>query len=421
MASKTESPLRDWNCPFRFRYNGSALENNLGDLKKRILDEVEAHRAELIGLSLKIHAHPELGLQEAKASAWLAEYLESQGFVVERGVCELPTALKATYGHGAPVIAFIAEYDALPELGHACGHNVIAAAAAGAAVAMRPAIDQLGGRVVVIGSPSEEVHGCKETLVMRGAFAGVDAAMMIHPGTRNIVAAPSLACWPLEVEFFGKAAHAAANPDEGVNALEALIMAFNAINSLRQHVRVSSRIHGIIIKGGEAPNIVPAYSKAHFLVRAEDEQYLAALKEKVLNCFVAASLATGARLEYRWGEVAYAPLRSNPTLSQLFARNLESLGREIHAPDRQRGVGSTDMGNVSQVVPSLHPFVAIAPPGVLEHSPEFAAAAASEAGHQGLLDGAKALALTGMDLLASRDLLDGVKAEFLKMKQASKD
>jgi amidohydrolase len=386
------------------------------ELKKLLLEEVEAHRNELIDLSLRIHANPELSLQEVKASRWLAEYLEGKGFEVERGFCQLSTAFKASYGQGKPVIAFLAEYDALPKLGHACGHNIIAAAAVGAAVAARTAADQLGGRILVIGTPSEELYGCKAIMVERGGFTGVDAAMMIHPGTRDVVTPPALACSSLEVEFFGKAAHAAASPEEGINALEALILAFNNINSLRQQVRERSRIHGIITDGGEAANIVPAYSRAIFLVRAEDEEYLGELKERVLDCFSAASLATGARLEYRWGEVSYAPLRNNSVLAQLFSQNMETLGRKTHPPDPRRGCGSTDMGNVSQVVPSLQPFVAIASPGASEHSPEFALAAASEAGHQGLIDGAKALALTGADLLANRGAMKRVKEEFLKQK-----
>jgi len=386
------------------------------ELKKLIVEEVEAYRTELIDLSLRIHANPELSLQEVKASGWLAEYLEGKGFEVEREFCELPTAFKASYGQGKPVIAFLAEYDALPKLGHACGHNIIAAAAIGAGVATRTAVNQLGGRILVIGTPGEEVYGCKATMVERGGFTEVDAAMMIHPGTRDIVTPPALACSSLEVEFFGKAAHAAACPNEGINALEALILAFNNINSLRQQVRERSRIHGIITEGGEAANIVPAYSKAIFLVRAEDEEYLGELKERVLDCFSAASLATGARLEYRWSEVSYAPLRNNSALAQLFSQNMETLGRKTYSPDPRRGCGSTDMGNVSQVVPSLQPFVAIASSEVSEHSAEFALAAASEAGHQGLLDGAKALALTVVDLLANRGAIARVKEEFLSQK-----
>jgi amidohydrolase len=390
----------------------TTLEPGRENLKKTVLEAVEAVGAELVDLSSRIHANPEVGLEEAKASAWLTDYLESKGFKAERGVCGLPTAFKAAYGQGAPVIAFVAEYDALPELGHACGHNIIASAAVGAAVGVRPAVDQLGGTVLVLGTPGEELYGCKQTMVSRGAFAGVDAAMMVHPGTRDLVVPLALACLSLEVEFFGKAAHAAASPHEGINALEALILSFNNLNSLRQHIREQSRIHGIITNGGEAANIVPAYSKALFLVRAADEEYLDELKDKVLNCFAAASLATGARFEHKWGEVTYAPLRSNPVLAQLFADNMETLGRKIDPFDPQRGLGSTDMGNVSQVVPSLHPFVAIASPQALEHSPEFARAACSEAGHHGMLDGAKALALTATDLLTDHRLLDRVGEDF---------
>lgn len=384
-------------------------------LKEKVLEEVEAHRTELIDLSLKIHANPELSIEESKALEWLAEILERNGFEVERAFCELPTAFKASYGRGEPRIAFLAEYDALPELGHACGHNIIAASAVGAGIAIKTAVNQLGGSILVIGTPGEEYYGCKAHMVRRGAFAEVDVAMMIHPGTKDVVIPPALACSSLEVEFFGKAAHAAAHPDEGINALEALLLAFNNINSLRQHIREASRIHGIITDGGEAANIVPAHSKAIFLVRATDEEYLAELRDKVLNCFIAASLASRARLEYKWGETSYAPLRHNLALAKLFTQNMESLGRKVYTPDPQRA-GSTDMGNVSQVVPSLHPIIAIAFPGVSEHSPEFAAAAASEAGHQGLMDGAKALALTGVDLLADREEIARVKEEFLRVK-----
>ena len=395
------------------RYNGIALEKR--ELKKQVLEEVEAHRAELIELSLRIHADPELSLEEVKASGWLAEYLEGGGFEVERGFCGLPTAFKASCGQGRPRIAFLAEYDALPKLGHACGHNIIAASAVGAGMAAKVAVEKLGGSVLVIGTPGEEFHGCKAIMVKREAFAEVDVAMMIHPGTRDIVSPLALACSSLEVEFFGKAAHAAAYPDEGINALEALLLAFNNINSLRQHIREGSRIHGIITEGGEAANIVPAHSEGVFLVRSEDEEYLAELKEKVLNCFMAASLASGARLEHKWGEVSYDPLRHNLALAKLFTQNMESLGRKVYPPDPRR-IGSTDMGNVSQVVPSLQPIVAIASPGVLEHTPEFATAAVSEAGHQGLVDGAKALALTGVDLLADQEAIARVKEDFLGAK-----
>jgi len=394
----------------------TTLEAMLEKLKTQVLAEADAHRAELVELSLRIHANPELGLQEVKASQWLAGYLEGAGFSVQKGVCGFPTAFRGSYGEGSPVIAFLAEYDALPELGHACGHNVIAAAAVGAGVALKPAVDQLGGTVLVIGTPSEEVHGCKATMADRGAFDGVDAAMMVHPGNKDVAASPALACAPLEVEFFGRPAHAAAYPERGANALDAIVLAYTNVNALRQHVRESSRIHGIILKGGEAPNIIPAYTQARFLVRAEDMHYLEELKEKVLDCFLAAALATGCRLEYTWGDVTYAPMLPNPVLVELFVANMRALGRGSFTTESQYGLGSTDMGNVSQVAPGIHPYVAIAPPDVLEHTPQFAAAAGSGDGMQGMMDGARALALTGLDLLADPALVDRVREEFLAAK-----
>ena len=386
---------------------------NVKELKDSVIEEIEAHRQQLRSLSLKIHSTPELGFQEVKAAAWLTQYLEENGFSIERGICELATAFRGSYGERKPAIALLAEYDALPQLGHACGHNLIAGCAVGAAVASKPAIDQCGGSVLVIGTPAEELYGGKIIMVEREAFDKVDMAMMVHPGVHDTATTQALACLGLEVEFFGKAAHAAARPETGINALEAMLQSFTAINSLRQHIKDKARIHGIITDGGEAANVVPAHSAGSFLVRAEDDTYLDELKEKVLNCFVGAATATGARLEYQWGKVRYAPLRNNPTLARLFSQNMQSLGRKIQPSDPGE-VGSTDMGNVSQIVPSIHPTVAIAPLEVAGHSPEFASAAASEAGIQGMLDSAKALAMTVVDLIASPEIVTRVKREFGK-------
>ena len=385
-----------------------------GELKAQVLEEIEACRRELIDLSIRIHANPEIGLQEVKASQWLTEYLEGKGFVVERGLVGLSTAFRASYGKGRPAIAFLAEYDALPEIGHACGHNIIAAAAVGAGTALKKAVDQVGGSILVIGTPAEENRGGKTTMVEHGAFDDIDVAMMVHPGCHDVAALEALAVISLDVEFWGKAAHAASYPEEGINALEALILAFNAINSLRQHVKSTSRIHGIITKDGDAVNIVPAHTEASFLVRADDMEYLEELKEKVLNCFTASALATGARLEYRWGEMFYALLRPNLTLARLFSQNMESLGRKVDVGGLRPQPFSTDMGNVSQKVPSIHPIVAIAPPDVSWHTPQFAAAAISDAGHQGLLDSARALALTAVDLLVDSEKMKEVEEEFLR-------
>ncbi len=387
---------------------------DIKELKASVTREIEAYRHQLRDLSLKIHSTPELGFQEVKAAAWLTQYLEENGFHVERGICELPTAFRGSYGEGKPAIAILAEYDALPELGHACGHNLIAGCAVGAAVASKPAIDQLGGSVLVIGTPAEELYGGKIIMAERGAFDKVDMAMMVHPGAHDTATTQALACLGLEVEFFGKAAHAATRPEKGINALEAMLLSFAAINSLRQHIKDKARIHGIITDGGEAANVIPAHSAGNFLVRAEDDAHLDELKEKVLNCFAGAATATGARLEYRWGKVRYAPMRNNPTLARLFRQNMQSLGRKVQLSGSSK-VGSTDMGNVSQIVPSIHPTVAIAPVEVASHSPEFASAAASEAGIQGMLDAAKALAMTIVDLVASPEIVTRVKREFGKV------
>ncbi|MFW6125586.1 MAG: M20 family metallopeptidase [Chloroflexota bacterium] len=383
-------------------------------LKSAVIDEVDAMESELVELSLRIHRNPEIAFEEVKSSAWLAEYLEGKGFAVDRGICELPTAFKAAYGSGSPVVALLAEYDALPDIGHACGHNIIGTSAVGAAAAGRKAVDEVGGTVMVVGSPAEEAYGGKVFLTERGAFDGVDAAMIVHPHVVDRATTRFLALIRLGVEFFGKAAHAASDPEKGVNALEAMIQAYNGINSLRQHIPERDRIHGIITHGGEAPNIVPAYAAGEFLIRAETEEELNSLKEKVLNCFKAASLATGARLEHRWFSY-YAPLNANMVLAELFADNLGRLGRTV-LPAMRRGLGSSDVGNVSTVVPTIHPVVAIAPQHVTPHTPGFAEAAASEEGHRGLLDGAKAMAMTVVDLIAQPEAMQRVKDEFAAQK-----
>jgi len=385
-------------------------------LKTSVIGEIDARRQQLSELSLKIHANPEIAFQEVKSATWLTEYLKENGFSIEQGICGLSTAFRASYGQGKPAIAILAEYDALPKLGHACGHNIIATSAVGAGIAAKLAVDSFGGTILVIGTPGEEMKGGKVFMVDRGAFDGVEVAMMMHPGVRNTATIHGLACQSLEVEFFGKPAHAAARPAEGINALEAMIQSFTAINSLRQHIKSSARIHGIITDGGEAANVVPAHSAGYFIVRAEDDDYLDELKKKVINCFTGAATASGARLEYKWGEVRYSSLRNNLTLAQLFRRNIQSLGSKMPLSDPRVSFGSTDMGNVSQLVPGIHPMIAIAPVNVLGHSPEFASAAASEKGTLGLLDAAKALAMTVVDLVANPEIVTRVKEEFRRGK-----
>ena len=382
------------------------------ELKEKLRAELEIRRSELVRLSLDIHDNPELGFQEVKAASWLSDYLKSNGFSVERNIAGLSTAFRAVYGEGKPKIVVLAEYDALPGIGHGCGHNIIAASAVGAGVASKIVVDNLGGSIIVLGTPGEENFGSKIDMVKAGIFDDVDVAMMVHPSILNIAMERMLASSSLEVEFFGKAAHAAVQPSQGINALEAIILAFNSINSLRQHIKEQARIHGIITDGGEAPNVVPAHSAAKFIIRAPDYAYLEELQGKVLNCFKGASLASGARLEYRWGDKVYAPIKNNVALAKLFSDNLELMGRRLDVFDLQIPFGSSDMGNVSQVVPSIHPMVAIVSPKVSLHSAEFASAAASEAGHQGLLDAAKAMAMTMVDVIGRPEVLEKIKQEF---------
>jgi amidohydrolase len=382
-------------------------------LKASIASAVDENCSNLRQISLDIHANPELGFKEFKAAARLTEFLEQNEFFIERNYCQLPTAFRASYGRGEPRIAFLAEYDALPELDHACGHNIIAACAVGAGVAAKMAVDYCGGTVLVIGTPAEEVFGGKIKMLEQGAFKDLSTAMLVHPGQYNSAVFYTFAAQGLDVEFFGRAAHAAAAPEDGVNALEAMILSFVNINSLRQHVYDNSRIHGIITNGGEMVNVVPSYTSASLLVRSRLDIYLDELKQKVLDCFLGAAKASGARLEYKWADIRYATMRNNSTLTELFSQNMQSLGRDVISPRPDRLQGSTDMGNVSHLIPSIHAIIDIASDRSF-HTPEFALAARSEEGNRSIIDGAKALAMTFVDLVTDDTNLSKVRYEFQK-------
>jgi amidohydrolase len=306
----------------------------------------------------------------------------------------------------------LAEYDALPELGHACGHNIIGAAAAGAAMAAKVLVDNLPGTVVVYGTPAEEVFGGKIDMMEHGEFDHVDVAMMTHPDSMNSTVIKALACAEIDVEFTGKAAHAAAEPHLGINALDAMVLSFNNIGALRQHIKHDARIHGIIKYGGNAANIIPEYSSALFMVRASDRGYLEDLQKKIVDCFVGAALATGCQLSYKWGAKTTDPMRNNLTMARLYKNNMELLGRKMEMDEGGTSFGSTDMGNVSQIIPSIHPTVQIVSPGIAVHSREFAAAAISEDGNKGLLDAAKAMAMTVSDIIGNPETLEDIKDEF---------
>ncbi len=381
-------------------------------LKARSNAAIDAAADDLIALSMRIHANPELAFRETQAAGWLTRFLGERGFEVTPGIAKMPTAFRAVAGSGAPVVAILAEYDALPGIGHGCGHNIIASAAAGAGIGVRAVIDDTAGAVQIIGTPAEEVYGGKVAMIREGAFDGLDAAIMTHPGSRDSVWAKALACAELRVEYHGREAHAAAQPERGINALEAMIIAYNAINSLRQHMRRTARVHGVITDGGEAPNIVPGHSAASFLVRAEDDAYLEELKPRVAACFEAGATATGATLELHWNENQYCAMNTNAPIAAAHRANLATLGRETAERENPPPLGSTDMGNVSKIVPGIHPTIAIAPPDVNGHSPQFAEYAASDAGKRATIHGAKALAMTAIDILTDADLRREMRADF---------
>jgi amidohydrolase len=386
----------------------------MAQLKQRAIDDIDSRRQELIDISLQIHANPEIAFEEVKSSALLADYLERNGFAVDRHVCRIPTAFRASFGSGEPRIGIIAEYDALPGVGHGCGHNIIGTASCAAGIAVRSLVEETGGTVLVIGTPAEEAAGGKVYMAARGAFDGLTCAMMVHPGNRNTAVAYALACLELDVEFTGRAAHAAARPEAGLNALDAMVAAFANIGLLRQQLRDSARVHGIITEGGQAVNVIPHHTAAKLLIRTEEDNYMDdVLKPKILACFEGAATATGCQLTHRWGEESrYKTVRTNMALAGAYKANIESLGRTVVDPESRRSMGSTDMGNVSQIVPGIHPAIAIAPWDVPIHTTDFREIAASEAGHQGLLDSAKALAMTAIDVLTDVQLRKDMADEF---------
>jgi len=387
------------------------------DLKERVWERIEELADELWDLALKIHDNPELGFKEYKAANWLTEELRKGGFEVEIPYGGLETAFRAEHPERSegPAIAILAEYDALPELGHACGHNLIATIAVGAALGLSPLKKELPGRLVVLGTPAEEGGGGKILLVRAGAFRDIDLAMMVHPADQTLVGRGSLAITEVVIEFKGKAAHASSEPEKGVNALDAVIQTFNSLNALRQHIKDGARIHGIITHGGVKPNIVPEYAAANFYVRAPENDYRDELVEKLRRCAEGAALATGAELTFKKVGHEYKAIRPNHHLAQAFRRNLESLGYPVEEP--KGGLGSTDMGDVSWEVPAIHPYIRITEGEVPGHSREFAEAARSERAKKAMLAAAKAVAGTCIDVWTDPALYQAIREEFERGKR----
>jgi amidohydrolase len=374
---------------------------------------VERAGADLVGLSHRVHAHPELGFEEERASAWVAGALADAGFEVTAAVCELPTAFVARTGAGPLHVGICAEYDALPGIGHACGHNMICAAAVGAGRALAGVADDVGLTVTVFGTPAEESGGGKVLMLERGAFAGVHAAMMVHPAPIEQAAIACLAVAHLIVEFHGKAAHASSFPEQGINAADAITVSQVAVGLLRQHIGPYERLHGIVTRGGEAPNIVPAETALGFYVRSRTRAELAELEPRVQRCFEAGALATGCTVDVRPACPAYSEMRADRELSAAYRGNAEALGRVF--PDLPpevvaRTAGSTDMANVSLAIPTIHPMLGIDSLPAVNHQPEFAAHCITPVADRALLDGAVALAWTAIDAATTPALRDRLLA-----------
>jgi len=376
--------------------------------KQAARERLNQTRASLLALSHRIHAHPELGFEEEQACGWLATMLDEAGFAVQTGICELPTAFIARAGSGPLNIGIMAEYDSLPGVGHACGHNLIAAMAAGAAMALAKVADDAGITVTVIGTPAEEVGNAsgKILLLERGAYKGIHAAMMVHPAPMDFVQPRIIAASMFDVHYTGKEAHASAFPELGINAADAITVAQTAIGLLRQHIRSGDRVHGICTHGGDAANIVPAHTSARYMVRSDTLDELEELRVKVRRCFEAGALATGSKLEIRGGDKPYTEMLHDADMAALYRRNADALGRKF--PDANSAVGrfsaSTDMGNVSKAIPSIHPMIGIDCLPAVNHQPEFTAHCVSAAADQAVWDGALGMAWAAIDMAADKTL-----------------
>jgi amidohydrolase len=381
------------------------------DYRQQIITKIDRQSGNLWEISTALFNEPEVGFKEYKACKILTEALKAAGFKIETCIGGMETAFRASYGEATgPKIAILAEYDALPGLGHACGHNLIAAAAIGAGIALAAVTPKPSGQIQVIGTPAEEGGGGKIILAKAGIFNDIDAAMMFHPASKNMVLRRSLADVEAKIEFFGKASHAAAAPEEGINALDAMILLFNNINAFRQTMGLKDRIAGIITRGGEKANIVPAYTSAEFSIRALSSARRDKLAEKVINCAQAAAQSVGCKMKYTIIP-GYRDINPNKVMAGLFTTNLEAMGRVVIVPDLNERMGSTDMGDISHLVPAIHPYLAIAPENIAGHTTEFRDYSISEAGKSAMLDAAKAMAMTAMDLLSNPHLLELAKQE----------
>ena len=382
-------------------------------VKAQIAGAVDALAKDMYDISDFLKANPETAYQEFKACDHLSRVLTEKGFQVQKGVGQVETSFLARPddGHGGrPTVAFLAEYDALPKIGHGCGHNLIAAASLGAAIALNNILKSDDGGLVVVGTPAEEGGGGKVRLAEAGVFKDMDLAMMFHPGGLNIAGKDMLGRTKFKMEFFGRTAHASGSPDKGINALDAMVATYTSINAIRQHLRPDGRVHGIITHGGDAPNIIPDYAAGLFYVRAGSRSYRDEIFERVENCARGAALAMGADYKIEIDPPKLDPMKRNAVLEKAITANMKDLGIIPDPDDGRRG--SSDIGNLSHYLPSMHPVLAIVAPDIPGHSVEFCEATASDRGRQALLNAAKLLALTAYDFLTSAEMRKQVAEEF---------
>lgn len=388
------------------------------NLRKNLSELFENYKDEFIKLNEYLYNNPELGLQEFKACAAHTAILEKHGFNVTKNFADLETAFQASFKNGksGPKIAILAEYDALPGIGHGCGHNIFGVTSVAAAILVKNLMKDLIGEILVIGTPAEETNGAKVEMVEKGVFNNIDVAMAVHPsGEAHYRSGISQAMEALQFTFKGKTAHAASAPHEGINALDAVLMLFNSVNALRQQTLETARVHGIITKGGEAANVIPDLAVANFYVRAKSLEYLKGFVERVKNCARGAALATGATLEITNYETSFANLITNNKLSETYEKNLRALG--VTDIRNKEGHGSTDMGNVSHCCPAIHPYFPLTTKHLTGHSIEFACATIKEEAYKGMKEASLAMALTALELFNNKELLNEIKEEFKTVKK----
>lgn len=376
-------------------------------------NEFNKIKVDLLNIKKALYDNPELGDEEHESMKRLVDYLREHDFEVETGLVDRPTSFRAefTSDKPGPTIAYLAEYDALPGLGHGCGHNLIATMSSGAGIVLSKVIKEIGGRVIVLGTPAEETNGAKVPMTEQGVFDDIDVAMMVHPFGETTESGPMLAIDAIQFAFTGKSSHAAASPEEGINALDSVIQLFNGINAIREHVPSDVKMHGVISEGGQAANIVPDYAVAQYYFRSNSRDTLDHVVAKAKNIAEGAALMTGATVEISNYELSYDNLIVNQTLSDQFTKNMEDISQQPVYPPREAS-GSADIGDVSQVVPAIHPMVGLNDASLVLHTTEVADKTMTKDGDNALKYGLLSLAQTGYDVITNPDLLTNIKNEF---------